>query len=78
VVGASRANEGLGGTPPGWFAQSTRCSYPARRELSGHRFRQGLVVDDVVLRGFSDNAGEVGGLDAACTTNALVSEAIEE
>lgn len=36
------------------------------------------MVDDVVLRGFSDNAGEVGGLDAACTTNALVSEAIEE
>ncbi len=38
----------------------------------------GLVVDDVVLRGFSDNAGEVGGLYAACTTNALVSEAIEQ
>ncbi|HTJ35486.1 MAG TPA: ROK family transcriptional regulator [Dactylosporangium sp.] len=38
----------------------------------------GLVVDDVVLRGFSGNAGEVGGLYAACTTNALVAEAIEE
>jgi predicted NBD/HSP70 family sugar kinase len=38
----------------------------------------GLVVDDVVLRGFSGNAGEVGGLYAACTTNALVTEAIEE
>jgi predicted NBD/HSP70 family sugar kinase len=37
----------------------------------------GLVVDDVVLRGFTDNAGEVGGLYAACTTNALVGEAIE-
>lgn len=37
-----------------------------------------LVVDGVVLRGFSGNAGEVGGLYAACTTNALVSEAIEE
>ena len=37
-----------------------------------------LVVDDVVLRGFSGNAGEVGGLYAACTTHALVSEAIEE
>jgi predicted NBD/HSP70 family sugar kinase len=38
----------------------------------------GLVVDDVVLRGFSGNAGEVGGLYAACTTNALVAEAIEQ
>lgn len=38
----------------------------------------GLVVDDVVLRGFSGNAGEVGGVYAACTTSALVSEAIEE
>jgi predicted NBD/HSP70 family sugar kinase len=38
----------------------------------------GLVVDDVVLRGLSGNAGEVGGLYAACTTNALVAEAIEE
>jgi predicted NBD/HSP70 family sugar kinase len=37
----------------------------------------GVVVDDVVLRGFSGNAGEVGGLYAACTTNALVTEAIE-
>jgi predicted NBD/HSP70 family sugar kinase len=37
----------------------------------------GVVVDDVVLRGFSGNAGEVGGLYAACTTDALVSEAIE-
>jgi predicted NBD/HSP70 family sugar kinase len=37
----------------------------------------GVVVDDVVLRGFSGNAGEVGGLYAACTTNALVAEAIE-
>jgi predicted NBD/HSP70 family sugar kinase len=31
-----------------------------------------------VLRGFSGNAGEVGGVYAACTTSALVSEAIEE
>ena len=38
----------------------------------------GLVVDDVVLRGFSGNAGEVGGVYAACTTSALVGEAIEE
>ncbi|MEN3305306.1 MAG: hypothetical protein V7603_1508 [Micromonosporaceae bacterium] len=38
----------------------------------------GLVVDDVVLRGLSGNAGEVGGLYAACTTNALVAEAIEQ
>jgi predicted NBD/HSP70 family sugar kinase len=37
----------------------------------------GVVVDDVVLRGFSGNAGEVGGLYAACTTGALVNEAIE-
>jgi predicted NBD/HSP70 family sugar kinase len=37
----------------------------------------GMVVDDVVLRGFSGNAGEVGGLYAACTTSALVGEAIE-
>jgi predicted NBD/HSP70 family sugar kinase len=36
----------------------------------------GMVVDDVVLRGFSGNAGEVGGLDANCTTRALVDEAI--
>jgi predicted NBD/HSP70 family sugar kinase len=36
----------------------------------------GIVVDDVVLRGFSGNAGEVGGLDANCTTRALVDEAI--
>jgi predicted NBD/HSP70 family sugar kinase len=38
----------------------------------------GLVVDDVVLRGSSGNSGEVGGLYASCTTNALVSEAIEQ
>jgi predicted NBD/HSP70 family sugar kinase len=37
----------------------------------------GVVVDDVVLRGFSGNAGEVGGLYAACTTGALVAEGIE-
>ncbi|TDC65774.1 ROK family transcriptional regulator [Streptomyces hainanensis] len=37
----------------------------------------GAVVDDVVLRGVSNNAGEVGGLDANCTTQALVNEAIE-
>lgn len=36
----------------------------------------GVVVDDVVLRGFSGNAGEVGGLDANCTTRSLVDEAI--
>jgi predicted NBD/HSP70 family sugar kinase len=36
----------------------------------------GIVVDDVVLRGVSGNAGEVGGLDANCTTRALVDEAI--
>lgn len=36
----------------------------------------GLVVDDTVLRGLSGNAGEVGGLYAACTTEALVSEAV--
>lgn len=36
----------------------------------------GIVVDDVVLRGASGNAGEIGGLDASCTTRALVSEAI--
>ena len=36
----------------------------------------GIVVDDVVLRGSSGNAGEVGGLDANCTTRALVDEAI--
>lgn len=37
----------------------------------------GLVVDDIVLRGFSGNAGEVGGLEANCTTRDLVSEGIE-
>lgn len=36
----------------------------------------GLVVDDTVLRGASGNAGEVGGLGAACSTRALVDEAI--
>jgi predicted NBD/HSP70 family sugar kinase len=36
----------------------------------------GIVVDDAVLRGYSGNAGEVGGLDANCTTRALVDEAI--
>lgn len=36
----------------------------------------GVVVDDVVLRGASGNAGEVGGLDANCTTRALVHEAV--
>jgi predicted NBD/HSP70 family sugar kinase len=36
----------------------------------------GVVVDDVVLRGASGNAGEVGGLDANCTTRALVNEAV--
>ncbi|ROQ69461.1 putative NBD/HSP70 family sugar kinase [Streptomyces sp. 840.1] len=37
----------------------------------------GLVVDDTVLRGASGNAGEVGGLGAACSTRALVDEAIQ-
>jgi len=37
----------------------------------------GLVVEDVVVRGFSGNAGEIGGLDASLTTRALVAEAIE-
>ncbi|MFE9252438.1 ROK family transcriptional regulator [Streptomyces sp. NPDC007088] len=37
----------------------------------------GLVVDDTVLRGSSGNLGEVGGLGAACSTRALVDEAIE-
>lgn len=37
----------------------------------------GAVVNDVVLRGVSGNAGEIGGLDANCTTYALVEEAIE-
>ncbi|MFJ5846825.1 ROK family transcriptional regulator [Streptomyces sp. NPDC092903] len=37
----------------------------------------GLVVDDTVLRGSSGNVGEVGGLGAACSTRALVEEAIE-
>ncbi|EDY44091.1 ROK family transcriptional regulator [Streptomyces sp. SPB074] len=37
----------------------------------------GLVVDDTVLRGSSGNVGEVGGLGAACSSRALVEEAIE-
>jgi predicted NBD/HSP70 family sugar kinase len=37
----------------------------------------GLVVEDTVLRGVSGNAGEVGGLGAACTTRAMVEEAIQ-
>lgn len=36
----------------------------------------GLVVGDTVLRGVSGNAGEVGGLGAACSTRTLVDEAI--
>ncbi|MFC9846788.1 ROK family transcriptional regulator [Streptomyces sp. NPDC060223] len=36
----------------------------------------GLVVEDTVLRGASGNAGEVGGLGAACSTRTLVEEAI--
>ncbi|MFE9613997.1 ROK family transcriptional regulator [Streptomyces sp. NPDC006012] len=36
----------------------------------------GLVVEDTVLRGVSGNAGEVGGLGAACSTRTLVDEAI--
>lgn len=36
----------------------------------------GVVADDVVLRGASGNAGEVGGLDANCTTRSLVDEAV--
>ena len=36
----------------------------------------GLVVDDTVLRGVSGNAGEVGGLGAACSIRTLVEEAI--
>ncbi|WP_041820670.1 ROK family transcriptional regulator [Streptomyces davaonensis] len=36
----------------------------------------GLVVDDTVLRGVSGNAGEVGGLGAACSIRALVDEGI--
>ncbi|MEV6116478.1 ROK family transcriptional regulator [Streptomyces sp. NPDC052109] len=36
----------------------------------------GLVVDDTVLRGVSGNAGEVGGLGAACSTRTLVDEAV--
>ncbi|MFI9759241.1 ROK family transcriptional regulator [Streptomyces sp. NPDC051963] len=36
----------------------------------------GLVVEDTVLRGVSGNAGEVGGLGAACSTRTLVEEAI--
>ncbi|MEV6041202.1 ROK family transcriptional regulator [Nonomuraea sp. NPDC052116] len=36
----------------------------------------GLVVEDTVLRGVSGNAGEVGGIGAACSTRALVEEAI--
>jgi len=37
----------------------------------------GLVVDDIVLRGASGNAGEVGGLGAPLTSRALVEEAIQ-
>jgi predicted NBD/HSP70 family sugar kinase len=37
----------------------------------------GVVVNDVVLRGFSGNAGEVGGLGANCTTWDLINEALE-
>ncbi|WP_228079154.1 ROK family transcriptional regulator [Streptomyces profundus] len=37
----------------------------------------GLVVEDTVLRGVSGNAGEVGGLGAACTTRAMVDEGIQ-
>ncbi|WP_226961310.1 MULTISPECIES: ROK family transcriptional regulator [Streptomyces] len=37
----------------------------------------GLVVEDTVLRGVSGNAGEVGGLGAACTTRAMVDEAMQ-
>ncbi|MFJ5260125.1 ROK family transcriptional regulator [Streptomyces sp. NPDC088387] len=36
----------------------------------------GLVVEDTVLRGVSGNAGEVGGLGAACSTRTLVEEAV--
>ncbi|RAG85518.1 ROK family transcriptional regulator [Streptacidiphilus pinicola] len=36
----------------------------------------GLVVDDTVLRGTSGNAGEIGGLGAACSTRTLVEEAV--
>jgi len=36
----------------------------------------GIVAGDLVLHGASGNAGEVGGLDASCTTRALVAEAI--
>ncbi|MFE4667077.1 ROK family protein [Streptomyces sp. NPDC056716] len=36
----------------------------------------GLVVEDTVLRGVSGNAGEVGGLGAACSIHTLVDEAI--
>lgn len=36
----------------------------------------GLVVGDTVLRGVSGNAGEVGGLGAACSIRTLVDEAI--
>ncbi|MBB5078825.1 ROK family transcriptional regulator [Nonomuraea endophytica] len=36
----------------------------------------GLVVDDTVLRGVSGNAGEVGGLGAACSSRAILEEAI--
>ncbi|MET8824432.1 ROK family transcriptional regulator [Streptomyces sp. NPDC004610] len=36
----------------------------------------GIVVEDTVLRGVSGNAGEVGGLGAACSIRTLVDEAI--
>ncbi|MGC5165409.1 ROK family transcriptional regulator [Luteimicrobium sp. DT211] len=37
----------------------------------------GIVAGDLVVRGGSGNAGEIGGLDASCTTRAVVEEAIE-
>ncbi|MEU9336672.1 ROK family transcriptional regulator [Streptomyces sp. NPDC048290] len=36
----------------------------------------GIVVEDTVLRGVSGNAGEVGGLGAACSIRTLVDEAV--
>ncbi|SDU79701.1 ROK family transcriptional regulator [Jiangella alkaliphila] len=36
----------------------------------------GIVVENSIVRGASANAGEVGGLDANCTTRALVEEAV--
>jgi predicted NBD/HSP70 family sugar kinase len=43
----------------------------------GTGFGMGLVVDDIVLRGSSGNAGEVGGLGAATTSGAFVEEALQ-